>query len=96
MSGDPPRTQQKRREHNLTTERGTVPLKLKPITLKAANEYVTSFHRHHKKTAGHKFSVSVVDDEGTIRGVGIAGRPVSRHLDAAGYSKAWRKFDGPT
>lgn len=56
-------------------------LRVEPIGLRAANAYVEQHHRHHKASRGHKFSVSVVDEAGSIRGVGIAGRPVSRMLD---------------
>ena len=53
-----------------------------PITLAEANAFVEQNHRHHGKTAGHKFSVAVADTEnGEIVGVAIVGRPVSRHLD---------------
>ena len=57
-------------------------LHIEPITLKAANEFVSKYHRHHKPTVGHKFSISCVQD-GIVRGGGVAicGRPVSRHLD---------------
>lgn len=55
-------------------------LELKPITLKTANEFVHQYHRHHKPTVGHKFSIGVSDGE-KIVGVSICGRPVSRHLD---------------
>lgn len=55
-------------------------LELKPITLKTANEFVQQYHRHHKPTVGHKFSIGVSDGE-KIVGVAICGRPVSRHLD---------------
>ena len=55
-------------------------LHIEPITLKAANEFVSKYHRHHKPTVGHKFSISCVQD-GIVRGVAICGRPVSRHLD---------------
>lgn len=56
-------------------------LRVAPISLRAANAYVAEHHRHHPPTRGHKFSVSVVDEDGALRGVAIAGRPVSRHLD---------------
>jgi hypothetical protein len=56
-------------------------LTLYPITLKAACLYVQQMHRHHGPTRGHKFSVSVVDETGAVRGVAIAGRPVARALD---------------
>lgn len=55
-------------------------LHIEPITLKAANEFVSQYHRHHKPTVGHKFSICCVQNE-TVRGVAICGRPVSRHLD---------------
>ena len=55
-------------------------LKVIPITLKEANEYVDNFHRHNKGTRGHKFSIGASDDENLI-GVAIVGRPISRHLD---------------
>lgn len=55
-------------------------LKIRPCSLKMANEYVQEFHRHHKPTAGHKFSIACYDDDKLV-GVAICGRPVSRHLD---------------
>ena len=33
-----------------------------PLSLKAANDFVTSHHRHNKKTAGHKFSLGVLKE----------------------------------
>lgn len=56
-------------------------MKIRPATLKEANEYVQKFHRHHKPTTGHKFSIKLVDNDGEIVGVAICGRPVSRYLD---------------
>ena len=56
-------------------------IKLIPITLKQANEFVLSHHRHHSKVQGCKFCVGVVDERNKIRGVAIVGRPVSRYLD---------------
>jgi hypothetical protein len=61
-----------------------------PISLREANRYVAENHRHHGPTRGHRFSVSVVDEHGAIRGVGIAGRPVSRVLQAEGYLEVLR------
>jgi hypothetical protein len=52
-----------------------------PIHHAEANAFVKLHHRHHNPTIGHKFSVAVADDAGTVRGVAIVGRPVSRHLD---------------
>jgi hypothetical protein len=52
-----------------------------PISLAEANAFVSEHHRHHRPVVGHKFSVAVADDEGTVRGVAIIGRPVGRHFD---------------
>ena len=65
-------------------------LSLAPIGLRAANAWVDEVHRHHGPVTGHKFSVSVVDDDGHLRGVGIAGRPKSRELDAQGWLEVVR------
>ncbi len=56
-------------------------LTIVPLPLDEANIFVSQNHRHHRPTVGHKFSLGVADEEGTIRGVAIVGRPVSRHLD---------------
>lgn len=57
-------------------------LELVPVTLAEANAFVGQKHRHHGKTAGHKFSVAVANTETQeIVGVAIVGRPVSRFLD---------------
>ncbi len=56
-------------------------MKIVPIGMKAANEYVAAHHRHHKPVRGCKFSVSVEDENGKCCGVAICGRPVSRYLD---------------
>lgn len=69
---------------------GAERLTLAPIGLRAANDYVRNVHRHHGAVRGHKFSVSVVDGLGDVRGVGIAGRPKSRELDAQGYLEVVR------
>ena len=55
-------------------------LKLVPITLRQANAFVQVYHRHHKPSVGHKFSIGVSDGEKLV-GVAICGRPVSRRLD---------------
>lgn len=56
-------------------------LRVVPLTLKTANAFVVQHHRHHQGTVGHKFSIGVVDEEGTLRGVAIVGRPVARAYD---------------
>lgn len=65
---------------NYSVDEGGVSLFLKPITLKEANEFVKTYHRHHKPTVGHKFSIGVSDGE-RLCGVAIIGRPVARMLD---------------
>ena len=54
---------------------------IRPISLKAANAFVGSLHRHHGPVQGHKFSLSAIDEDGQVRGVAIVGRPVARKLD---------------
>ncbi len=56
-------------------------MKIKPISLKDANAYVTVYHRHHKAVRGCKFCISLVDKNNNIGGVAICGRPVSRYYD---------------
>lgn len=55
-------------------------LELSPISLKQANAYVTQYHRHHKASKGHMYSLAAYKD-GRLVGVVICGRPVSRYLD---------------
>ena len=55
-------------------------LKLTTISLREANCFVAEHHRHHKPVTGHKFSIGCIKD-GTLVGVAIVGRPVSRYLD---------------
>ena len=64
-----------------TTHNPTTTLHIQPISLRAANAFVSGYHRHHGPTRGHKFSIAVADANGQIRGVAIAGRPVARQLD---------------
>ena len=56
-------------------------MKVKPTTLRFANEYVRQNHRHSKIVQGCKFCIAAIDAEETILGVAIVGRPVSRRLD---------------
>ena len=52
-----------------------------PITLRAAKAYVAQHHRHNKPPVGHKFSIGVCADDGTLVGVATVGRPVAGPLD---------------
>jgi hypothetical protein len=55
-------------------------LELVPISLKEANEFVKTHHRHHQPVVGHKFSIAASANN-EIVGVVIVGRPVSRVID---------------
>jgi hypothetical protein len=52
-----------------------------PITFRAACAFVAKLHRHNKPPRGHKFSIGLVDDAGTMVGVAMVGRPVARAFD---------------
>lgn len=56
-------------------------LTIVPVTLREANAYIEATHRHHGTARGCKFSIGVRDDDGTLRGVAIVGRPVARLRD---------------
>lgn len=55
-------------------------LHIRPCTLRDANTFVTNYHRHHKPTVGHKFSIACYDG-GRLVGVAICGRSIFRYLD---------------
>lgn len=54
-------------------------LKVIPISIKEANEFVLNFHRHSKPTQGGKFAIGATTEN--LVGVAIVGRPISRRLD---------------
>jgi len=56
-------------------------LEIVPVSFKEACTFVAQYHRHHQPPIGHKFSIAVADEAGTIHGVAMVGRPVSRMLD---------------
>jgi hypothetical protein len=58
----------------------TVKLDLATVTLSEANAFVAKLHRHHKPVVGHKFSLGAILG-GSLVGVAIIGRPVSRMRD---------------
>lgn len=53
------------------------------MTLKAANEMVEKWHRHHGKLPGglDYFRIGAIDEEGELRGVAIISRPPNRNSD---------------
>lgn len=55
-------------------------LRIVPITLRVARDFVAAHHRHNKPPRGWKFGVGLrVGDD--LVGVATAGRPVARHFD---------------
>lgn len=54
-------------------------MELIPLSLKEANEFVLSYHRHNKPTVGGKFAIGVIDNQRLV-GVAIVGRPIARKL----------------
>ena len=56
-------------------------LTIVPLTLRAAAQYIAEHHRHHKPPRGHRFSLGVIDAEGSLHGVAVVGRPSARALD---------------
>jgi hypothetical protein len=55
-------------------------LKIKPIHLRAANDFVKKYHRHNLPTVGGKFAISVYGND-KMCGVAICGRPTARNAD---------------
>lgn len=57
--------------------------KVRPISLKQANDFVERYHRHNGRTAvdGGKFAIAALHKTQGICGVAICGRPLSRVLD---------------
>lgn len=53
-----------------------------PVTLREANDFVEQFHRHSRRTSrdAGKFAIGASDERG-LWGVAIVGRPLARHLD---------------
>lgn len=61
-------------------------LAVRPITFKAACQFVKALHRHNKPPVGHKFSIGLYAAGATVGfetlvGVGMASRPVARYFD---------------
>ena len=56
-------------------------LTIVPLTFRRAVAFVEEHHRHNKPPRGCKFCIGVADEEGNLRGVLMAGRPVARSYD---------------
>ncbi|MGI4794374.1 MAG: XF1762 family protein, partial [Janthinobacterium lividum] len=57
-----------------------------PCTLREAGEFVASHHRHNKPPHGALFAAGASDGVALV-GVGIVGRPVSRHMQDGGTAE---------
>jgi hypothetical protein len=57
-----------------------VSLRVVPVTLDIANEFVRRLHRHNKPLPGYLFATGVESD-GALVGVAIVGRPAAPRLD---------------
>ena len=55
-------------------------MEIRPITFREASDFINKYHRHHKATVGHKFSIGLYDNNKLV-GCAVCGRPVSRYLD---------------
>lgn len=53
---------------------------IRPISFRAASNFVAAYHRHHRPPAGCKFCIGLYEGDVLI-GVAMCGRPVSRRLD---------------
>lgn len=51
-------------------------MRLAPISIREANQYVLHHHRHHRPTQGALFALAVEDRYGQRVGVALVGRPV--------------------
>jgi hypothetical protein len=66
-------------------------VKIVPLTLRAANDFVEQHHRHSARTSndGGKFAIGL-EVGGAIVGVAIVGRPVARLLQREGTAEITR------
>lgn len=64
----------------MTQPRSEPRLRVVPITLKTARDFVKDNHRHNKPPVGWKFGIGLQSGD-TLVGVATAGRPIARHCD---------------
>ncbi len=55
-------------------------MKVIPLSLRQANDFISKFHRHNKPVQGCKFCIGA-QKANKIVGVAVVGRPVARLLD---------------
>lgn len=72
-------------------------LRIVPVNLKTANDFVRRLHRHSRPVVGHKFAVGVEactrqsgGESWGLVGVAIVGRPVARLLDTGKAAEVTR------
>ncbi len=51
-----------------------------PVTIKEANAFVPSFHRHNKPTVGARLAIGASNEQLGLVGVALIGRPISRKI----------------
>lgn len=71
-------------------------LKIVPLVLREANDFVELWHRHSSRTSndGGKFAIGLTLD-GQLVGVAIVGRPVARMLQVEGAAELLRLCTSP-
>jgi hypothetical protein len=71
-------------------------MRIVPLTLREANDFVERFHRHSARTSndGGKFAIGLQLD-GQLVGVAIVGRPVARMLQIPGTAELLRNCVSP-
>jgi hypothetical protein len=72
-------------------------LKVIPMTLREANDFVAQYHRHNGRTSrnGGKFAIGVTTGDELV-GVAIVGRPIARLLDNAYTAEVLRTCTSPS
>jgi hypothetical protein len=72
-------------------------VKIVPLTLRVANDFVEQWHRHSARTSndGGKFAIGLEND-GVLVGVAIVGRPVARLLQIEGAAEVLRLCTSPS
>jgi hypothetical protein len=71
-------------------------VKIVPLTLKVANNFVETWHRHSARTNndGGKYAIGL-EVEGELVGVAIVGRPTARLLQVPGAAELTRLCTSP-
>jgi len=67
-----------------------------PISLREANDFVSTYHRHNGRTArdGGKFAIGATTGE-QIVGIAIVGRPIARMIDNGYTAEVTRTCTSP-